>query len=170
MKLNLGCGDDIRDGYINVDIIEKKGVTKKDLVEYLIRTPNNTIDEIVFQDVLEHFPHGIIDTGTDLEYKPINNVVTSLLLIEMAVVKLKKGGKLYIRVPDLQWVCKKIGSGEFNWDRSVWTLFGGQKDRFDYHLSGWTAEKLKSLLEDLKLSDIKVSRIIPNIVAEAIKK
>lgn len=57
MKLNLGCGYDNKEGYINVDISKN---VKPDVVHDLNKTPypfkENSITEIYARDVLEHFP------------------------------------------------------------------------------------------------------------------
>ncbi len=54
-KLNLGCGTDIREGFINLDIADLEGV---DVVHNINILPlpfeDNHFDFIVCQDVLEH--------------------------------------------------------------------------------------------------------------------
>lgn len=54
-KLNLGCGTDIREGWINLDIAPLKGV---DVVHNIEKLPlpfeDNQFDEILCNDVLEH--------------------------------------------------------------------------------------------------------------------
>lgn len=79
-KLNLGCGNDIRRDYVNLDIAKLPGV---DVVFNIESGPlpfgEETFDEILCLDILEH-----------LDYIPI--------LKEMHRV-LKKGGKVTIRVP-----------------------------------------------------------------------
>ncbi len=54
-KLNLGCGKDIKEGYINVDYINCRGIDK---VYDLNKTPypfeTNSFKEIFMQDILEH--------------------------------------------------------------------------------------------------------------------
>ena len=55
MKLNLGCGTDIKEGYVNLDIIKRKGV---DVVHDLDKLPypfkESTFDEVYASHVLEH--------------------------------------------------------------------------------------------------------------------
>jgi hypothetical protein len=79
-KLNLGCGTDIRTGWVNLDKFSLTGV---DIVHDLSKLPlpfrDNEFGEILCQDVLEH-----------LEYIP--------LLKELFRVS-AKGCRLKIRVP-----------------------------------------------------------------------
>jgi len=60
MKLNLGCGKDIRKGYINLDISELRGVN---VVHNLEKFPypfkSNTFDEVVCEHTL-HFLTNLI--------------------------------------------------------------------------------------------------------------
>src|SRR5687767_12241110 len=57
-KLNLGCGDKILPGYINVDVVESRGGFKPDVICDLHRlTPfeDTSVDEILSVHVVEHF-------------------------------------------------------------------------------------------------------------------
>lgn len=80
IRLNLGCGNDIKEGYINLDIFPLQGV---DIVHDINQLPlpfeNNYFDEIICLDILEH-----------VEYVPILKDLHRIL---------KKGGVLKIRVP-----------------------------------------------------------------------
>ncbi len=79
-KLNLGCGTDIRDGYINLDIAPLNGV---DIVHNIESGPlpfaDETFEEVLCLDILEH-----------LEYVPVLKEIHRIL---------KKNGKVIIRVP-----------------------------------------------------------------------
>lgn len=79
-KLNLGCGTDIRAGWINLDSADISGV---DVVHDLGKLPlpfaSNSFDEILCLDILEH-----------LEYIPVLKDLHRILM---------PGGKLRIRVP-----------------------------------------------------------------------
>ena len=80
-KLNLGCGNDIREGYLNVDISPHKGV---DIVADLNETPypikDDTYDKIIAFFILEHLK------DTEKCLKEWHRI-------------LKPGGKLIIKVP-----------------------------------------------------------------------
>jgi ubiquinone/menaquinone biosynthesis C-methylase UbiE len=55
MKLNLGCGYDIREGYINVDLHNNDPkIIKHDLETIPYPWEDNSITEIVMRHVLEH--------------------------------------------------------------------------------------------------------------------
>ncbi|MCI0503519.1 class I SAM-dependent methyltransferase [Candidatus Micrarchaeota archaeon] len=79
-KLNLGCGKDIRDGFVNVDYVKLPGVDIACDIEKGLPFKDGEFDYIVCQDVLEHMS----DAGR--------------LMREMHRV-LKDGGVLEIRVP-----------------------------------------------------------------------
>jgi predicted SAM-dependent methyltransferase len=55
MKLNIGCGKDIKEGYINCDYINSEGVDKVfDMNKYPWPFSDNSIDEILCISILEH--------------------------------------------------------------------------------------------------------------------
>jgi len=79
-KLNLGCGADIREGWVNLDAAKLEGI---DVVHDINRLPlpfeSEEFDYILCQDVLEH-----------VEYVPLLKDLHRIL---------KRGGTLSIRVP-----------------------------------------------------------------------
>lgn len=161
MKVNLGCGKDAKEGYINVDVLGGEGIVKKDLVQFLEDLPDDTIDEVILQDILEHFPHGIREDGKELKYDPIS--ITSLGVMEFAFAKLRPDGTMYVRVPDIIWIMEQTISGEFNWDRMVWAVFGDQESPGGYHHTGWTEYKMNEVLHDIGFVDVNVARNRPNL-------
>jgi len=58
VKLNLGCGDKILQGYINVDAVSERAGNKPDVicdVRKLDKIYDNYADEIMAVHVVEHF-------------------------------------------------------------------------------------------------------------------
>jgi|SRR3989344_1644318 len=54
-KLNLGCGNNIRSGYVNLDNVKLDGVDiVHDLNKYPYPFKNNEFDEIICHHILEH--------------------------------------------------------------------------------------------------------------------
>ena len=81
MKLNLGCGKDIRQGWINLDRINLPGVDViYDINELPLPFDAETFDEILCSNILEHI------LKLDLLLKDLNRI-------------LKHGGRLKIQVP-----------------------------------------------------------------------
>lgn len=86
MRLNLGCGSDIRHGYVNVDFRELPGVDRVvDLSSFPWPFETSSCDEVLMFDFLEHFPYGS----------------TSLILVECYRV-LRPNGQLAVQVPDAE--------------------------------------------------------------------
>jgi predicted SAM-dependent methyltransferase len=55
MKLNIGCGKKILEGYVNLDKIKLPGVdVVQDLNKYPWEFQDNTFDEIYADNVMEH--------------------------------------------------------------------------------------------------------------------
>lgn len=105
-KLNLGCGADIKPGWINCDYVPASGVDHVIDLTRPLPFPDSSADEIYASHVLEHIP------------EPLK------LLLECHRV-LKSGGTLIIRVPygigprnpDLQHI-------RYFWPHSLDIFFG----------------------------------------------
>ena len=55
MKLNFGCGKDVRPGYVNLDIVKLPGVDKTcNFNKFPYPFKANTFDEVLIVHVLEH--------------------------------------------------------------------------------------------------------------------
>ncbi len=144
-KLNLGCGFDIRNGYLNVDF---QGFHNPDLVadiRKLDMLPSGFYEEVVAQDCLEHFPR--CDT------EPALSEWSRLL---------KSEGILKLRVPNL------IGLLElFKWESKqsvkeqetlVQCMYGTQAYNGDWHLTGFTEILLQDYLEKAGFNKIKFAK------------
>jgi autotransporter strand-loop-strand O-heptosyltransferase len=135
IRLNLGCGNDIRPGYINIDKYNNTG--KVDLNCDINDLPfeNETVDEIYLSHVFEHI--GINDI-----YKTVEEWKRVLAV----------DGILDIRVPNLELEVKiwLNASDDTKWSE-VHRIFGSQSHPGNTHLCGFNTGSLKWLLERLGL-------------------
>lgn len=98
MKLNLGCGHDIREGYVNVDFrATHPTVQVVDLSKFPWPFENQSADEILMLDFLEHFPYA----------------QTQRILLECYRI-LKPEGELVVQVPDAEHLAMALtGKGPY---------------------------------------------------------
>ena len=131
-RLNVGCGYDIRRDYLNVDLV---GRHNPDLVAdatNLPMLPSGHFDEVVAQDVWEHF----------------ERAKTAPALAEWARL-LSPAGSLFIRIPSLLHLVDMLLAAERSGAAPVkevlHLMYGTQAYTGDYHLTGFTP----AVLEDL---------------------
>ena len=119
LKLNLGCGTDVKPGWINIDLFSNDpSVVKMDIRK--LEIPDGVVDEILASDVLEHFSHREVD----------------LVLKEWARV-LKPSGSITIRCPNLKLQMEAYLRGDWDADIASYMIFGGQTNPGDYHCVGF---------------------------------
>jgi predicted SAM-dependent methyltransferase len=138
IKLNLGCGTDIRPECINVDVRQLDGV---DVVASLDKLPfeDNYADWIVAQDVLEHFCRiELIEV-----VKEIHRV-------------LKVGGILEMRSPDCEQILNKYALKELDIDSALGYLWGGQDYVENVHKVGFTKMNCRYVFETMGFEVIEV--------------
>jgi predicted SAM-dependent methyltransferase len=133
-KLNLGCGYDKRDGFLNVD--SDPNCRPDMLVDVLDPStlPSGHFDEILALDVLEHLPR----------------VETDRALQEWTRL-LRPGGTIRIRVPSyLHLVERLLTAGDYDSDahhRSTMHLaYGTQAHGGDFHHTCFTPLSLREYL------------------------
>jgi len=127
MKLNLGCGTDKKEGYINLDIREE---VRPDIVADVKKLPFKVkaFKEIVCNDIIEHF-----------SWRQSKEILTQIKKL------LRKDGVLIIRCPDIR---KIINDFDFlTLRRFNALLFGGQDYKHNYHFACFTKEYLQELLQ-----------------------
>lgn len=77
MKLNMGCGNGVRTGWVNADgFLERPDVVKADLINDW-PWPDNTFDEVYMSHVLEHVPFIYYDhngTQRDVIFKIMEEI------------------------------------------------------------------------------------------------
>lgn len=151
MRLIIGAGERLKDGWVHHDIQKNDGIQIVcDFWELPIYVKNESCEEIEITHVLEHFPLKDTKASFDLLYK-----------------MLKPGGKIYIEVPNLTWHAEQILIDPT--DRQIVEyMYGGQLNKYDYHYKGFTPELLR---EDLLASGFTVEELKPlsSIECRAIK-
>jgi len=170
MKLNLGCGGDIKPGYVNVDFRDIPGVEKVDLSKFPWPWSDGQADEILMLDFLEHFG-----------YKKTEKILNECWRI------LGKGGILVVQVPsfeecaaamlyDVGMLCNKCGF-EFTQahmmgnegracgnchspnyhiaEAGMMRLYGGQDYDGNWHSCAFTRNSIQKKLFDSGFRDME---------------
>ncbi len=134
-KINLGCGHDKREGFLNVDI---NGFHKPDLecdITDLHMLPSGYYEYALANDILEHIPR----LRTKNVLKEWNRI-------------LKIGGKLELRIPSVTGLLslftrRENKTPEFH-ETLIQCLFGTQTSYADFHYTGFTEILISKMLED----------------------
>ena len=124
LKLNLGCGTDHRDGWINIDAVAE---VKPDLIHDLHKPlpfPDRSVQHVLAQDILEHFTKEDVQT----------------LIAEISRV-LEVGGTVEVRVPNVDDIITRFA--DFSETRNEF-LYGTTEFTgvFGAHKVGYTPEMM----------------------------
>jgi predicted SAM-dependent methyltransferase len=143
VRLNLGSGERPLPGFVNVDTLaDAAGVD-------------------VVADVTERLPFD--DASAEVIYAVhlLEHVATDRVPGVLADWRrvLRPGGVLMLAVPDLDAIARVMveRSGWFTPPHNPWlgAIYGGQKDEWDFHKTGFTAPWLAYLLDNAGFGDIQ---------------
>ena len=139
MKLILGCGKNVPDGYLGVDLDPSVKPDILDNIVTLTTLRGNTADEIKSVHSFEH-----------LSYYDAVKAVSNWYRV------LKDGGVLSIEMPDLD-KCVSMMKSDDPEERQLGVngLYGEPGHKFLSHRYGWNAEMLKKLMESAGFVDVK---------------
>jgi len=164
MKLHLGCGKNIKEGYINIDgFVKGENVVNMDILN--MTYPDNSVDEILSEHLFEHIP-----------FKDEERLFTECFRL------LKVGGKLIVETPDMEWLCKKFleGKDEFpsfykvgaiddyfghgravdqRWGMITTHFFGNQNGGGQFHYNAFTKGKFIAISKLLKFKSCEVTEV-----------
>lgn len=133
LLLNLGCGKDVREGFINIDLFsDDPRVVFMDIRK--LEFEDNSADLILASDILEHFSH-----------REVEQVLAEWVRV------LKPNGEIIIRSPSLKLQAEAYLRGD--WDARVasYMIYGGQTNPGDYHCVGFDLNSIANLFEKVGL-------------------
>lgn len=139
MRLNLGCGADLRSGYVNIDRMPQ-GQMPKDTyrqgdiksLDWLVE--DGAVEEIIAIDSLEYLPTAVVKEA-----------------LTNWAQKLSPGGTLKLLVPDCYAIAKSFAIGQFGLEQYSEMILGTQKNN-DNRLSVIDANTLLDMLQELGLT------------------
>lgn len=146
VRLNLGCGDKILPGYVNVDVVEARAGKQPDVIcdlRELTAFESDSADEVLAVHVVEHFWRWEIE-----------DVLREWMRV------LKPGGRMVLECPNLQSACEAFlanpdaGSRpDRAGQRTMWVFYGDPQwnDPLMVHRWGYTPRSLAELMESVGL-------------------
>jgi SAM-dependent methyltransferase len=130
IRLNLGCGDKILPGYINVDVVSDRAGNKPDFVtdiRSLKSIPDSFAEEVLAVHVVEHFWRWEV-----------------LDVIKEWCRVLKPGGKMILECPNLRSACEEFLRNEElgalpgpEGQRTMWVFCGDPRWKDPLMLDRW---------------------------------
>lgn len=135
LKLNLGCAQDILDGYINIDTDPfDNRVTQMNILD--LQYPENSIDEIIAKDIIEH-----------LSLQQAHDAIQHWGKL------CKSGATIYIQTTNFDKMIEAYNSGVWNLNHLCYMLFAGrnwstgESKPEDWHKSTYNLKTLSQWLE-----------------------
>lgn len=143
VKLNLGSGNTLVTGYVNIDDDHPAADVRADMRR--LPYADGAVDEIYCSHALEHLPRGDI-AATLTEWRRV----------------LRAGGKLGLVVPNLDWVAAAwLHGSDRGYARQI--MFGNQQHPGEFHKTGWAKQ---DLVDDVEEAGFTVAGCVVRWTAE----
>ncbi|OGY18993.1 MAG: hypothetical protein A2786_00965 [Candidatus Chisholmbacteria bacterium RIFCSPHIGHO2_01_FULL_52_32] len=142
LRLDLGIGLSKPPGFVGIDIALLPRVDLIHDLETGLPFPDSSVREIRASHTLEHLPHRTIPT-----------------LLRECFRVLEPGGKITIKVPDLEKVMRSFLklNEEKRWKEAWEWIFGSQSRKGQFHKTGFTKPRLRRLLNESGFADITIA-------------
>lgn len=150
IRINLGCGNHLLDGYLNIDIASERAGVRPDLVcdvADLSLLPESYASEILSVHVIEH-----------LWRWEVENILREWIRV------LRPGGKLIVECPNLLSACEALladpvqsSAPDQRGQRTMWVLYGDPswQDPLMCHRWAYTPQSLAELLFGVGLISVR---------------
>lgn len=152
MKVNLGCGSDLRPGWLNVDsrqlFPDGSEFLCCDLMELDDKIGDDSVEEMMAQDVLEHVSWRVVDA-----------------LLVILARKLRPGGILFVQAPNLDRIAKAYLEGTLSHYAAQRYIFGDQGYPENTHMNIWSSDEIVRRLEMVGLKIERVAHVNYNVQA-----
>lgn len=122
-RLDIGSGRWPRDGYESVDLYEAEARVDHRCTMWELPIEEGTVESIWCVHALEHVPRAQVQP-TLREWHRV----------------LCPGGELFVRVPDLRWICSNFLTHPGD-AFALAAIFGAQTHEGEYHQTGFTPER-----------------------------
>lgn len=155
MKLNLGAGDDRREGYIGIDL---RKALATDILADVRHLPfaDGVMESVLCYDIIEHLHR--------YDIEPFLREVWRVMA---------PGGELFIKTPNLHELMLVYMHGEIPGFELERKLYGGQEYPENTHLTGFTPEMLAERLTTAGFKKIRIQKgqqgDWSNMVAQVVK-
>jgi len=155
-RINVGCGADIREGWLNVDARPVQPDSESFLCCELLKihryVEDGCADEVLAQDILEHF-----------SWRDLPTLITRLTAL------LKPGGRLVVQSPDLDAILDAYRSGALSHEEAQRLLYGDQTYPQNTHRNIWSDAEARRRIVGAGLTVERVERTGYNVLCSGLK-